>query len=65
MRYLFFALVIIVVYPVLAHDAPALYDNDRIMSLESEVIDLAYRFPHDACRLVIDVNQLRMPATNS
>lgn len=29
-----------------AHHAPALYDNDKLMSIDGEVVSLAFRFPH-------------------
>ncbi len=34
-----------------AHHAPALYDNDRLMRIESEVIKLSFRFPHSEMRV--------------
>jgi hypothetical protein len=34
-----------------AHHAPALYDNDHLMSIEGEVVKLSYRFPHSQMRV--------------
>lgn len=51
MRLAYSFLLIVIAWPSLAHHAPALYDNDRLMSLASEVIELKYRFPHSQLRI--------------